>query len=202
MPPRSPSRRRSHRGFTLPELMAVIAIVGVMAAIAMAAMGRSGDAQNAASLARSLQFAIMTARNATLSDGIQRRLNCTLASTNGTCTVEKACADGMQLPNTCTWTAENKIRASSHATLWNVTLTTDVTATNAGGAQVSGTKIMYLKPDGTVCDTTATAAAPTTACTSSGFTFYVSDTKGSVTSNQYKIYVYALTGMPRMVNQW
>jgi len=195
-------RRRAPSGFTLPELMAVIAIVGVMAAIAMAALGRSGDAQNSASLARSLQFAIMTARNATLSDGFMRRLNCALGATNGTCTVEKACAAGMQLPNSCTWTAEQKIHAGSHATLWNVTLSTDYNTTNAGGSQVTTNKVMYLKPDGTVCDTTATVGSPTTACNSNGFTFYVADSAANNASNKYKIYVYALTGMPRMVNQW
>ena len=70
------------------------------------------------------------------------------------------------------------------------------------GAQVTGNKIMYLKPDGTVCDNSATVSAPTTACNSSGFTFYVSDLDAANAANKYKIYVYALTGMPRMVNQW
>lgn len=197
--------RRVHpraRGFTLPELMAVIAIVGVMAAIAMSALGRSGDAQNSASLARSLQFAIMGARNSTLSDNFIRRVNCTLAATNGNCTVDRACQSGSPLPTTCTFSQEQKVTANSHATLWSVSSTTDVTANNAGGSQVSGTKTMYLKPDGTVCDNYPTVAAPTTLCNSNGFTFYVSDVNGSNLANRYKIYVYSYTGMPRMVNQW
>jgi prepilin-type N-terminal cleavage/methylation domain-containing protein len=194
--------RSSGGGFTLVELMAVIAIVGVMAAIAMATMGRSGDAENSAALARSLHLAVMSARNATLSDSFIRRVNCTLAATNGNCTIDRACQAGMTLPNSCTFTQEQRVTANSHATLWNVTSSTDNNANNAGGTQVTSTKTMYLKPDGSVCDNYATVAAPTQQCTSNGFTFYVSDINGSNLANRYKVYVYSFTGMPRMVNQW
>jgi prepilin-type N-terminal cleavage/methylation domain-containing protein len=194
--------QRRARGFTLPELMAVVAIVGVMGAIAMATMSRSGDQQNAAALARSIEFAISTARTSALADGFQRRLACTPKSTLGSCTVDRASNSGMVLPTGYTFTTESRIMASSHSTIWNITLTTDNAASNQGGTQSTTLRNMYIRPDGSVCDTVQTSTSPTTACTSSGFTYYVSDRGGTNKSNQYKVYVYSMTGMPRLVNAW
>ena len=83
--------RRRANGFTLPELMAVVAIVGVMGAVAMATLNGASSGQNAAALARSLQFAMMNARSSALSDGAQHRLSCTLAATSyaGSCDVRE-----------------------------------------------------------------------------------------------------------------
>jgi hypothetical protein len=66
---------------------------------------------------------------------------------------------------------------------------------------VTGTKYVYFKPDASICD-----QMPPTACTfgttNAGMTFYVSDVKGTNKDNYYKVSLYALTGMPRLVNIW
>jgi type II secretory pathway pseudopilin PulG len=179
--------------------MAVVAIVGVMGAIAMATMSRSGDAQNSGALARSLQFAMMNARANTISDGFQRRLNCTLASSGvgGYCVVEKACQSGTTLPGTCTWTQEMRINSGSHATIWNLTQTNDSNVSNAS-TQASGSKYVYFRYDGGACANTTTTPCTGTA----GATIYISDIGGTNVNNLYKIYVYGTTGMPRLVNRW
>ncbi len=181
-------RRRSASGFTLPEVMAVVAIVGVMGAIAMATMSGAGNGQNAACLARSLQFAMLTARNAAVSDGFMRRFDCNLQTAGTQCNVDKGSPAGAA---PTTWTTESKIVANSHATIWSVTTSTDIAAQTP--AQSSGHKYIYFKTDGSVGDTTTTT---------SGMTFYVSDQGGTNTANRYKVYVYSATGMPRLVNQW
>jgi prepilin-type N-terminal cleavage/methylation domain-containing protein len=181
------------KGFTLPELMATIAIVGVLGAVAMATLNGASSGNNSAALARSLQFALMNARSAALSDGTQRRLNCTLSSTSAStfCNVEKLCLPGMNPTTTsCTtvWTTQARIAGSSHATIWNITSSTDYNSSNAGGSQVTGNKLIMFYPDGT--------------SDSTGKTIYVADTKATNKSNQFKIFVYPATGMARLVNIW
>jgi prepilin-type N-terminal cleavage/methylation domain-containing protein len=179
--------RTRARGFTLPELMAVVAIVGVMGAIAMSTMSNASSSQNAAALARSLQFAMMNARTAALSDGYQHRLNCYPATIKSYCQIEKMCVAGMNPVTTgcaSVWTPESKVWASQHASLWSISSTTDTTAQTP--AQSTVNKQITFYPDGS-----ATAS-----------TLYVSDENGSVKSDHYKVYVYSATGMARLVNQW
>jgi prepilin-type N-terminal cleavage/methylation domain-containing protein len=188
-------RPRRAKGFTLPEIMAVVAIVGVLGAVAMATLNGATSGQNAASLARSLEFAMMNARSSALSDGTQRRLNCTLSASGAWasyCDVEKLCLAGMNpVTSGCSpaWNRQVRIPFGSHATVWNVTDTTDYAANNAGSTQVSGvSKMVTFYPDGSA-DTT-------------GKTVYVADTNGANKGNQFKIYVYSATGMSRLVNLW
>jgi prepilin-type N-terminal cleavage/methylation domain-containing protein len=181
----APRRRARRSGFTLVELMTVVAIVALMGAIAMATMGGVGNGQNPAALARSLQFAMMGARTAALSDGFQHRLECVAQTVNSYCLVEKAGQAGMGAPTS--WTQEARINAGSHAIIWNITAQTDVGPQTP--TQVTGvSEYVTFYPDG--------SADPT------GKTIYVADSAGTNTANHYKVYVYSATAMARLVNQW
>lgn len=182
----SSARRRARRaGFTLAELMAVVAIVAVMAAVAMATMSGAGNAQNPAALARSLQFAMMSARSAAVSDGYQHRLECVPQPVSSYCLVEKAGQPGMATPTS--WIQESSIVAGSHAIIWSVTSQTDILEHTP--AQLNGgSQFITFYPDG--------SADPT------GKTIYIADSAGDNPANHYKVYVYSATAMARLVNQW
>ena len=96
---------------------------------------------------------------------------------------------------------EALINAGSHATLWNITLTADSTTSNAG-AQSASTKYMYFKPDGTVCDTYSTPGTTTGVQRPTASPSTSATPRARTSRNQYKVYVYPVTGMPRMVSSW
>lgn len=164
----------------MPELMTVIVIVGVLGAVAMFGMRNYGNQQSTASLARSLQFALLRARSEASGDNTQRRLVCV----KNQCSYQMAASPGMGAQSS--WLdAGNLVAAASRATIWNITPTIDQSANNAGGTQMSATKTITFYPDG--------SATPATA--------YVTETGGR-NANRYKVYVYAATGMARLVNNW
>lgn len=171
---------RSTSGFTLPELMTVIVLIGVLTAIGLFSLSGYGRAQNAASLARGIEYAMMRARADALGDGRQRRLSCTRAG----CSTLLATWTGMgACPATpCFSDGDDHILAGSHALIFNVDGTTDW-KTSTPGTQMSGTQTITFYPDG--------SATPATV--------YVSDQDGG---NQFKVYVYAGTGMARLVSNW
>jgi prepilin-type N-terminal cleavage/methylation domain-containing protein len=171
------TRRMRSRGFTLVELMIVVAIMGVMGSVAMYALAASTSHQGAASLARSLQLAAQRARTEAVSDHRQRRLSCTA----GGCSHQIATTSGMG--SVTFQPAGSELAVGKHARIWNLTDTTDVAIDNSGSA-MAGTRTLTFFPDGS-----ATRA-----------TIYVNDSARGTT--RYKVYVYAGTGMARLVSNW
>jgi type II secretory pathway pseudopilin PulG len=185
----------------MPEILTVVAIMGVLAAVAMFSLSGSGNDQNAAALARSIQFAMLRARTEALSDGAARQLRCgpTIPSTticnNGICSFS-GCALYMATTKgnaPIAWTDEgNNVQASSHAWIWNITATVPDIATNAGASQMTSNVNITFYPTGATT-TGASNVAPT------GATVFVCDKTGG---HRYKVFAYAGTGLSRLVTTW
>jgi prepilin-type N-terminal cleavage/methylation domain-containing protein len=167
------------RGFTLVELMVVVAIIGVMSGIAIFSLSVNNNGKSSAALARKVQFIMQRARIEAATDYRQRQIYCDPATR--TCTYRIADVAGMGTP-----AFTNSIDAvdwGRYAQVWNITTTTDLTTNN--GTQMTTAKTVTFYPNGT-----ATAG-----------TVYVCDTSNA-TTNHFKVFVYAGTGMARLVDQW
>ncbi len=171
----------SSRGFTLVELMVVVVIIGVMASIGIFAMAPLTNAQNAAAVARSLQFEMSRSRLEAVSDNKQRQLSCT----NSVCSYYVGSTTGMGAVGFAK--AGDVISSGKHAQIWSVSASTD-SANNfnpAFSSMVSTPGTITFYPDGS-----ATAA-----------TVYIADTAATA-GHKYKVYVYAGTGLARLVDHW
>lgn len=169
--------------------MTVVTIIGVVSAVGFHSLASTGKSTDAASLARSLQFLAMRARQETASDNRQRRISCALSAAGSTCQYFMAQTPGAGV--SAAWNLLDTLAAGSHATLWNATGTVDVAANNAGSAQAITTAVITFYPDGTVTGPAGGSA--------SGATLYVCD---KTQTNRYKVYVYGGSGMSRLVGNW
>ncbi len=157
--------------------MIVVALLcGISAAGAYGIAG-STRSQEAAALARGIEFAAMEARGEAVSDGTQRRLSCTATG----CALLVASAPGMAAPPA--WTSEGTVIAAGRASqVWAVDGNTDLAPTQPPGP-LSGARAITFFPDGS-----STAA-----------TVFVCDAS---CAKKYKVYVFSATGMSRLSDQW
>ena len=169
---------RTAAGFTLVELMVVVALVGVLGSLGIASLSGRRRVEETRSLARNVQYAMLRARGGAVGDGFQRQVSCTAS----TCTLLVATTTGMGPAGG--WQKGGSITTGGNEGLvWAIDAATDVHATDPGAGPLAGTRTITFYPDGT----------------STPATVFVTDLNGVL---KYKVFVYAATGMPRLVDSW
>jgi prepilin-type N-terminal cleavage/methylation domain-containing protein len=183
------------RGFTLVELMAVVAIVGVVGALAARMYTRGVSGQAAPAFARSLMSTLLEARHAALALGRPTRV--TLVPSTPAMRVVTDAWDA----TAAAWVTQTTVTVPSSlqlcapdasVQLGTVAPSCPLTATAAG--------LVCFAANGRVNLATSAAGCPTTTPSSgSGATLYVRSSNGD---KKYRVLVWGLTGMVKLVDRW
>jgi prepilin-type N-terminal cleavage/methylation domain-containing protein len=184
---------RRERGFTLVELMTVVTIVGLVMALAAMAV-RPNRGEQARSFARSLLGVCHEARQTAISQRQTSRIRLALKGPE-------------------VWMVTVQTRDPNNAANWlplggTIQLPFDVqicapdATANLGTATpacpIAGAKDICIAPSGAVTVLDAPGACDDTAA-GTGATLYVRTADGK---NRYKLVIFGLTALPRIMDTW
>jgi prepilin-type N-terminal cleavage/methylation domain-containing protein len=178
------------RGFTLVELMVVVAIVALVSAFALRAT-RSGRSDTASTFARGVVGAVHEARQAAISLGVPTRmvLNVPVGATPAVIRTES-----LDPTDSTQWLPlGGSVPAGRGVDLCDPEATFQL-GTPTTSCPISAKKSICFQPTGSVTvstDDTCPAANGT------GATIYLT-TAGA----NYKVVIFGLTGLPRLMDQW
>jgi prepilin-type N-terminal cleavage/methylation domain-containing protein len=176
-------------GFTLTELMVVVAILAIAVGVAARISSKSPRGDKAAAFARSLVLTAHEARQAALTLGQPTRLRVVSASTQ----LVSERFDSLS----GTWvTLGGAVQAPNGVQLCDTAATPVLTASSPTCPTTTDSRICF-GTNGRVTVTTTDTCNPSSAGT--GATLYTQTLNGA---QQYKLVLYRLTGMPKIMDRW
>jgi prepilin-type N-terminal cleavage/methylation domain-containing protein len=185
--PRSASRGRA--GFTLTELMVVVAILAIAVGVAARVSSKAPRSDRAAAFARTMVQSAHEARQAALTFGQPTRLRVVSASSQ----LVSERFDSVS----GTWvTLGGVIQAPGGVQLCD-TAATPVLTTSSPACPTTIDSRVCFGTNGRVTYTTTDTCDPSSAGT--GATLYAQTLNGA---QKYKLVLYRLTGMPKIMDQW
>jgi prepilin-type N-terminal cleavage/methylation domain-containing protein len=185
-------RGRRSAGFTLVELMVVVALVGVVAALATRLYSRGVRGEAAPAFARSLLAAVQETRHAALSLGRPMRLRLEPATTGAQVIIDQ------WDPSSSTWVAQNGMTVPSGVDLCRPDAAVQLgTVTPTCPLTAGMNNLLCVSASGRV--NVGTSCPSGSISTFTGATLYFAD---SNRDKKYRVVVWGLTGMAKLMDTW
>jgi prepilin-type N-terminal cleavage/methylation domain-containing protein len=190
------TRADRRRGFTLIEMMIVVSIIAVVGAVAVRIFSRGTRAERLPSTARDLTAHLHEARHAAISLGQTTRVTFNLPTAPGV--RSSFLVERLNAPNSTSWESLGPIIQVPDGVEICDLLAGAVLTTAAPSCPFSSTAAICFQPTGRA-SLSLNGSCPGLA---SGATIALEDENGDTNKRKFKIVVWGLTGLPKLMDQW